>query len=386
MRETRRLLRTPTGPALLAALALGAASACSNEEEPAPPEQENIPETDEIPDPGLSGLVFFHHADHEFFLTFHDPEDGSLDTRVSVQDLVLTAEEDTGGFDPARSEEITFSPGFGHTVTPTDGGLLLGAIDEQRAAYEQVTTIAPTAGPDPEGPGTEGPAFEEGEVTYESPQFSPDGSHLWFEEKAEGQGGSSRLLAVDLSTPEAQPEFVGEAPTSSMPAAQAEEEWANRNTRNLSEPENAYAISEAEEPTVYTEPEGTNDAGLKFLADDETGDIMPWNFIRGGDGTFIGPLDGSAEETDHPELSVFDLTADGTVSDEEVLVEAEDNPVHRYWYDSDGDRLLLKTDDGYYWQEIDAGGEPELAFDALDFGDDELANDELPLGLHAPLN
>ena len=272
---------------------------------------------------------------------------------MSVQDLVLTAEEDTGGFDPARSEEITFSPGFGHTVTPTDGGLLLGAIDEQRAAYEQMTTIAPTAGPDPEGPGTEGPAFEEGEVTYESPQFSPDGSHLWFEEKAEGQGGSSRLLAVDLSTPEAQPEFVGETPTSSMPAAQAEEEWAN-------------------------------DAGLKFLADDETGDIMPWNFIRGGDGTFIGPLDGSAEETDHPELSVFDLTADGTVRDEEVLVEAEGNPVSRYWYDSDGDRLLLKTDDGYYWQEIDAEVEPELAFDSPDFGDDELADDQGPLGLHAP--
>lgn len=371
MRETWHLLRAP---AYLALLALGATSACANEvenaEEQAPPEQES---TEATPGPDLSGMVFFHHVDHEFFLTFHNPENGSLDTRVSLQEFASKAEEDDGGYDPRRSDDIFFAPGFGHTVTQTQQGLLLGVLDEQGSAYEAVSILAPVEEAD----------FDD-EVTYESPQFSPDGSQVWFEERTEHGEDGSRLLAVDLNAPEAQPEHVGYTPASSWSAAQVEEEWANRNTPRLSVPENAYGVTEDGEPAVYSEPEGENGAGLEFLTDTDSGDIMPWNFVRGGDGRFIGPLDGSVQESEHTELSVFDLAADGTVSDEEVLVEAEGNPIHRHWHDSDNDRVLLKTDDGYYWQEMDTEAEPELAFTAPDFGDDELANDELPLGLYSP--
>lgn len=320
-------------------------------------------------------MVFFHYADHEFFLTFHDPEDGSLDTRVSLQDFTSQAVEDDGGNYPRESGDFSFAPGFGHTVTPTQQGLLLGVLDDQGQSYEAGSTLAPE----------EGASFNDGEITYESPQFSPDGTQLWFEERTEHGDEDSRMLAVDLNDPEAEPEEVGSAPNSSFSADQVEEEQANQSTTRMSAPSSAYTITENNELTVYSNLEEENDAGLEFLADSDSGDVMPWNFVRGSEGLYIGPLDGSAQENQYTALSVFALDADGTVSDEKLLVEAEGNPIRRHWHDSDSDRVLLQTDDGYYWQEMDPDAEPELAFTAPDFGDEDgITNDKRPLGLYSP--
>ncbi|WP_017609171.1 hypothetical protein [Nocardiopsis xinjiangensis] len=372
MRDTRHLLRAP---AYLALFALGATAACSGEAEQAPQEQGQESTEADSPGPDLSGMVFFHDADHELFLTFHDPEDGSLDTRVGLQNFSLQAAEDDGGYYPRKSGDFSFAPGFGHTVTPTQQGLLLGVLDDQGQAYEPGSTLAPE----------EGASFNDGEITYESPQFSPDGTQLWFEERTEHGEEDSRILAVDLDDPEAEPEEVGSAPNPSFSAGQVEEEQANQSTTRMSAPSSAYTITENNELTVYSNTEEENDAGLEFLADSDSGDVMPWNFVRGSEGLYIGPLDGSAQENQYTALSVFALDADGTVSDEELLVEAEGNPILRHWYDSDSDRALLKTDDGYYWQEMDSEAEPELAFTAPDFGDDDdITNDKRPVGLYSP--
>ncbi len=380
--KTRRLW----APAWLLSLGLLAVTACGSEEEPAPVEsseeagEEGEAEEVLISPEELSGLVLFHQFRSDVYLTFHDVDDGSLKSRIELSEFAGTDERVYN----LQWHWFAFSPGFRHVAMETDTGLQFGTLDDETHTYTPTATVEPA----------DGSTFGGGALKYQSAQFTPDGEQLWFTEHAEHGEGDSRVLAVDTSAPEGgEPEHVGDVPRDSVPRFRFESVSAYGRESASSPPASAYAITEENELDVLTLHEPEDESGgddpekgseLAFLAGDTSG-VVPWNFLRGPDEQFIGPLAGDSWGNQHTQLSLFTMEPDGTVADDEVFLETEGNPISQYWYDSEGDRLLLRTSDAYYVQEIGSTSEPDRAFDDFDYGEEaEGGTPANSLGIYPP--
>lgn len=381
MNRTTSFLRLP---AQLSAIALLAATACGGEDTSSPQEQDASTEEEAqeeaatIPPEDLSGLVIFNWTQSDTFLTFHDIEDGSLNTRLSLQEL-NEADEERHQTDWSQ---FVLSPGYRNAVLETDQGLILGSLDDEDHSYTPGPVIAPE----------QGSSFSDGEITYAAPQFSPDGTQIWFEERKEYGEEDSRIMAVDVETPEAEPEHVGDAPRVARSPDTVEEIRVHGRALDVGSPETVYMVSEDNELEVlslveskpFGEDSGPGDA-LELFIDESGENVVPSNFVHGPDGQYIGPLDSDPQGGAHNQLSLFSLDQEGTVTDDEVLLETEGSPVTRYWYDAESDRLLLQTSEAYYLHTIGDSGEPELAFEALDFGEDnDIAGEADSLGIRYP--
>ncbi|MBE2997959.1 hypothetical protein IDM40_04435 [Nocardiopsis sp. HNM0947] len=376
MYETERHLVAP-----LTLVGLLVLTACGSDDTPpteAPGSEASPEETVEIPPEDLSGLLIFNWSNEDTFVTFHDVEDGSLNSRLSLHEL-NEADEERHQTDWSQ---FVFSPDFRNALIETDQGLILGTLDDETRSYTPGATIAPA----------EEASFSGGEITYAAPQFSPDGTQIWFEERSEHGEDDSRILAVDVDDPESEPDHVGDVPRVTQAPDTVEEVQVHGQGLQVGLPETVYTISEDLDVEVLdlveSEPPGQDSApedALEFLMNEDGTDIVPSNFVRGPEETFIGPLESAPQEDSHTQLSQFSLDEEGAVTDEEVLLETEGNPINRYWYDSQGDRLLLQTSDAYYLHTIGEDGEPERAFEALDFGDDtDVAGESDSLGVFQP--
>lgn len=363
---------------LLAATACGSDDASDPQEQDAPAEEETQEEAEAIPPEDLSGVVIFNWAQSDTFVTFHGIEDGSLNARLSLQEL-NDADEERHQTDWSQ---FVFSPGFRNAVLETDQGLILGSLDDENHSY----TPGPVIAPEQES------SFSGGEIAYTAPQFSPDGTQIWFEERNEYGEGDSRILAVDVDDPEAEPEHVGDAPRVARAPDTVEEIRVHGRALDVGSPETVYTISEDNElevlSLVESEPFGEDSepgAALEFFIDESGENVVPANFVHGPDGQYIGPLDSDPKGDAHTQLSLFSLDQGGAVTDDEVLLETEGNPITRYWYDAEGDRLLLQTSEAYYLHAVGDTSEPELVFESLDFGEDnDIAGESDSLGLRSP--
>lgn len=378
MNETKRYSGIPAHLSLACLLVL---TGCGSDDTPNAqdaPNEETPEEAAEIPSEDLSGLLIFNWSNDETFVTFHDVEDGSLNIRLSLHEL-NEADEERHQTDWSQ---FVFSPGFRNAVIETDQGLILGSLDGETRSYVPGPTIAPE----------EEASFSGGEITYSAPQFSPDGTQIWFEERSEHGEDDSRLLAVDVDDPESEPAHVGDVPRLTQAPDTVEEVQVHGHGLEIGLPDTVYTISEDLEPDVLelveSGPPGQDSApgdSLEFLMSEDGTNIVPSNFVRGPEETFIGPLESAPQEDTHTQLSLFSLDEEGSVTDDDVLLETEGNPINRYWYDPQGDRLLLQTSDAYYLHTIGDDGEPERAFEALDFGEDgDVAGESDSLGIFPP--
>ena len=194
MKLTRRPRRTPV-PALLALLLPLAACGMdggSTVEASAP--ASSTPE-EGVPAEALSGFVRLAESSREkaVFLTFHDVDDG-------VQKLLIDLTELT-----ARSENYLFFLDTANFASSADshrpasrtanGEIRVAELDPDALSYRVTATLAPE----------EESTLEGGEISYQTPQFSPDGAELWFEEHHEHGEEDSRVLAVPSSDPDSAP-------------------------------------------------------------------------------------------------------------------------------------------------------------------------------------
>jgi len=229
--------------------------------------------------------------------------------------------------------------------------------------------------PDEAAPETEdvygvGSEESEAEVSYQSPQFSPNGSELWFEERREGEE-KYRVLAVPTDAPlDNPPEERGEVPHDSLPLEEYEGALLLKGPEGSFIPKAAYTATTDNKLQILTSPRGAATQEFHFLTDGTR--VASRNFLPGPSGNFVGllPKDGQGGEVDHSTLRTFKLSPDGEVSDVEELVTLSGKKIERIWTDFDNNRYVLYADGTYYGFPFHArGGSPTELFSEFTFDD-----------------
>lgn len=345
---------------LTAVLALTACGSGEGEAAPEEAPQANAePEETTVPAEELSGLLVHHTGARGAFLTFHDVEDGTQTSLIDLTDLAM-AETASTGID-AFWHKFAFSPDFRFAAYEHDGGLRLGELNTETYSYEWTGTVEPE----------ESATFSGGAVEYLSPQFSPDGGQLWFEEQQE-HSEDSRILSVDVMDPEEEPEHRGDAPrdTGTIHGVDSRVMSGQGNWRG---PDNVYAITEDNQLEVL-ERVKDEETGLDYFVGDTTG-VVPWNFVEGTPGRFFGPID--FDRSTFIELHSLSVSDDGTVSDDGIDLEATGNSISRMWADKEHDRLILLAGSSYFAYTPGSDEEPVALFDDLTY-------EERPEGAYQP--
>ncbi|MFE3459964.1 hypothetical protein ACFXKD_20660 [Nocardiopsis aegyptia] len=358
MIDERRALRRVAPVLFTAVLALTACG--SGGEEPAsestPTGADDEPQENTISPEELSGFLEFHGPSaNQVSLTFHDVGDGTQKTQLDLTDLALT---DTPAGTPVNWHHFAFSPDFRYTAFVSGGGLRFGELDPATYSYEWTADVLPE----------ESNTFSGGAVEYLSPQFSPDGSQLWFEEQYEHGEEDSRVLSVDVTDPEAQPEHQGDVPRGSEPLHRFEE--AGMDSDNSVAPDNAFAITDDNRLEVLEKVETGEEEVLQYLVGESTG-IVPFNFVAGPSGQYFAPSDFSVGG--FAEITSFSIADDGAVSDNETELQTPANNIREFWYDEAGDRLVLRSGDSFFTYTPGSGDEPEEAFTDLTY-EEQLGN------------
>lgn len=336
---------------LTAVLALTACSSGEGEAASGEASQADAePEEPTIPAEELSGLLAHHYGTRGVYLTFHDTEDGTQKSLIDLTDLA-TAERTSMGID-ASWHEFAFSPDFGFAAHGHDGGLLVGELNPETYSYDLMGTVEPE----------ESATFSGGAIEYLSPQFSPDGSQLWFEEQHENGEQDSRILSVDVADPEGEPEHRGEAPrgTETLHRVDSRVMSGQGTWRG---PENVYAITEDNQLEVL-ERVKDEETELDYFIGDATG-VVPWNFVEGRPNQFFGPI--NFDHNTFTELHSLSVSDNGTVSNNGIALEATGNNISRMWADKEQERLILRAGDSYFTYTPDSDDEPTALFGDLTY-------------------
>jgi hypothetical protein len=336
---------------LTAVLAL---TACSSGEDAAAPEEasQSDAELEEptVPAEELSGLLVHHTGASGAFLTFHDVEDGTQRSLIDLTDLAM-AETDSMGID-VFWHRFAFSPDFRFAAYEHDGGLRFGELNAEIYSYDWTGAVEPE----------ESTTFSGGAIEYLSPQFSPDGSQLWFEEQHELGEEDSRVLSVDVTDPEGEPEHQGDAPRG-VGTIHRVDSRVMSGQGTWRGPDNVYAITEDNQLEVL-ERVVDEETELDYFIGDTTG-VVPWNFVEGAPGQFFGPI--NFDHSTFTELHSLSISDDGTASDDGIDLEATGNSVSRMWADKEHERLILRAGDSYFAYTPGSDDEPVALFDDLTY-------------------
>ncbi|APC36902.1 MULTISPECIES: hypothetical protein [Nocardiopsis] len=336
---------------LTAVLALTSCSSGGDEAAPEGASQTDAESAEPmVPAEELSGLLEYHWGTRGAFLTFHDLEDGTQKSLIDLTELTR-AETASMGIDVFWSR-FAFSPDFGFAAYEHDGGLRFGTLNAETYSYDWIGAVEPE----------ESTTFSGGEVEYLAPQFSPDGSQLWFEEQHQHSEEDSRILSVEITDLEGEPEHRGDAPRDVETIHEVDSRvLSGQGTRRG--PDNVYAITEDTQLEVL-ERVNDEETGLDYFVGDTTG-VIPWNFVEGAPGQFFGPL--GFDHSTFTELHSLSLSDDGTVSDDGIDLEATGNSISRVWADKEHDRLILLAGNSYFAYTPGSDDEPVALFDDLTY-------------------
>lgn len=284
------------------------------------------------------------------YLTFHDTEDGTQKSLIDLTDLVTAGRTSMGG--DAFWHKFAFSPDLGFAAYGYDGGLLFGELNAKTYSYDWTGTVEPE----------ESATFSGGAIEYLSPQFSPDGSQLWFEEQYENGEQDSRILSVNVTNPEGEPEHRGEAPrgTETLHRVDSRVMSGQGDWRG---PDHVYAITEDNQLEVL-ERVKDEETELDYFIGDSTG-VVPWNFVEGRPGQFFGPI--NFDHSTFTELHSLSVSDNGTISNDGVTLEATANNISRMWADKEQERLILRAGDSYFTYTPHSDDEPKALFDDLTY-------------------
>ncbi|GAA3970935.1 hypothetical protein FOF52_14635 [Thermobifida alba] len=365
MKITRRSLRPPASALLALLLPLAACGVGDGDAEgggaPSPEEQGVNAKT-------LSGFVRLAEDSvaKTVFLTFHNVDDGVQKLHLDLTELTARSETYVFFLEPA---DLAFTADFRRAAYETaNGEIRVGELDPDARSYRVTATLVPEDEEAEDGTGEEA---SDGGVAYQTPQFSPDGSELWFEERREAEE-EFRVLAVPSEAPlDAPPEERGRVPRDAWTLHEYEGHLLTRGPENVFLPTAAYTVTPDNELQVLTEPGGAADEDFHFLTDGTR--VASKNFLSGPSGDFVGPFtvtDWGVTSTDRSTLHTFSLSPDGTVSDEDVLVEIPGKEIERVWADTDGSRYVLYVDGAYHGFPFHArGGAPTELFSEFTFDD-----------------
>jgi len=310
----------------------------------------------------LSGFVRLaeNSTEKAVFLTFHNVDDGTQKLLVDLTELTARSESYVFFLDPSK---FAFSADFRHAAYETSQGeIRLGELVPNTHAYQVTATLAP------EEEAAEDLSYllgEEVTISYRAPQFSPDGSELWFEEYLEPGEEESRVLAVPTDDPlGAPPEERGLVPREVWPLHQYEGLTLTKGTENVYVPEAAYAVTPDNELQVLTEPVGGGGQDFHFLTDGTR--VASKDFLPDPSGRFVGLLpkkNWGVPSTNRSTLWIFNLAPDGTPSDDEVITDAFSDNIQRLWVDTDGNRYVVQSGGAYHALPFGARrGEPQELF------------------------
>ncbi|OLT26876.1 hypothetical protein BJF83_20215 [Nocardiopsis sp. CNR-923] len=336
---------------LTAVLALTACGSGGDETAPGEASQADAePEEPTVPAEELSGLLEYHRGTRGVFLTFHDVEDGTQRSLIGLTDLALAETGDMGI--GAFWDRFAFSPDFRFAAYEHDGGLRIGELNAQTYSYDRTEVVEPQ----------ESTTFSGGAIEYLSPQFSPDGSQLWFEEQHELGEEDSRILSVDVTDPEGEPEHRGDVPRDVGTIHEVDSRVLS-GQGTWRGPDNVYAITGDNQLEVL-ERVNDEETGLDYFIGDTTG-VVPWNFVEGAPGQFFGPI--GFDRSTFTELHSLSVSDDGTVSDEGIDLEATGNSISRVWADEEHGRLILLAGNSYFAYTPGSDEEPVALFDDLTY-------------------
>jgi hypothetical protein len=305
------------------------------------------PEEPTVPAEELSGLLEYHNGTRGVFLTFHDVEDGTQRSLIDLTDLAMT----NMGIEVFWNQ-FAFSPDFRFAAYEHDGRLRFGELNAETYSYDLAGVVEPE----------ESTTFSGGTVEYLSPQFSPDGSQLWFEERHQQGEEDSRILSVDITDLEGEPEYRGDAPRDVETIHRVDSRVLS-GQGNYRGPDNVYTITEDTQLEVLERIED-EETGLVYFIGDTTG-VVPWNFVEGAPGQFFGPID--FDRSTFTELHSLSVSDDGTVSDDGIDLNATGNSISRMWADKEHDRLILLAGSSYFAYTPGSDDEPVALFDDLTY-------------------
>lgn len=333
---------------LATVLALTACSSGGNEAAPGEASQADAePEEPTVPTEELSGLLEYHRGTRGVFLTFHDVEDGTQNSLIDLTDLAMT----NMGIEVFWNQ-FAFPPDFRFAAYEHDGGLRFGELNAETYSYDLAGVVEPE----------ESTTFSGGTVEYLSPQFSADGSQLWFEEQHQQGEEDSRILSVDITDLEGEPEHRGDAPRDVGTIHRVDSRVLSGQGTHRG-PDNVYTITEDNQLEVLERIED-EETGLDYFIGDTTG-VVPWNFIEGAPGQFFGPI--SFDRSTFTELHSLSVSDDGTVSDDGIDLDATGNSISRMWADKERDRLILLAGSSYFAYTPGSADEPVALFDDLTY-------------------
>jgi len=363
--NTRRSPQTPVSALLALLLPLAACGGDGTSSAPPTPEDRGV--TAET----LSGFARLAESSSgkTVYLTFHDVDDG---VQKLFLDLTELTDRSANYMFFLDTTDFAFSADFRHAAYETsEGEIRLAELDADSRSYHVTAVLAPDeAAPETEDVYGVGSEESEAEVSYQSPQFSPNGSELWFEERREGEE-KYRVLAVPTDAPlDNPPEERGEVPHDSLPLEEYEGALLLKGPESSFIPKAAYTATTDNKLQILTSPRGAATQEFHFLTDGTR--VASRNFLPGPSGNFVGllPKDGQGGEVDHSTLRTFKLSPDGEVSDVEELVTLSGKKIERIWTDFDNNRYVLYADGTYYGFPFHArGGSPTELFSEFTFDD-----------------
>lgn len=305
------------------------------------------------------------------YLTFHDPDDG-----VERLRLDLTVTRDDRRQMPTLGD-YAFARDFRRVAwIGADGGVRVGELDDGIRAYVETGSVA---------------APREGRMEYALPQFSPDGSQVWFMLRTDDkklwdkEDARWEILSVNAADPSgAPPQPRGEVPAPAEPRSDLRRTFVHMRGF-VPDIKSAVVISADNTLRVLDSGFDENDPrDLEYFSDGSQ--LIPANFVHYTGETYLRlswSENGSAGIG--PYVISFDMAPDGTVSNERVLFHRSDRTARRLFVDADNDRLILRTDDGFYSASTNSDTDPQPLFDELTYtGTEEKYTERSTLGLYPP--
>ncbi|SFA89433.1 hypothetical protein SAMN05216266_10251 [Amycolatopsis marina] len=367
--------------AVLSVLAIASSTACGSEgaapTDAAGGEREPAPAG--LSDAELSGFVQFTQSVTKIgqpvgvHLTFHDPETGAEELRL---DLSVAREE--RGTAPDVSE-FAFTSDFRRMAWIADDGLGVAELNDDVRAFTKTGSV-----PAPEN------SFDDGELEYALPQFSPDGSQVWFVSRTTSSSDWRRddatwqVLSVDAADPSATPpQPRGEVPAESQPPKDSHVGIGHSGLR-LARGKAGFAVSADNELQIVNRSVRDDERELDYYTDGSR--LFPVNFIPYTEETYLRLSDeenGSAQGNG-TYLIAFELTPDGTVSNERTVFHSNDRKITSVHLDTTRSRLILRTREGYYGTDIKAEAEPKPLFDSFTYSAEQRLPERELLGLYPP--
>ncbi|WP_143101878.1 hypothetical protein [Amycolatopsis marina] len=304
------------------------------------------------------------------YLTFHDPDDGVERLRL---DLTVTRE------DRRRMPTLgdyAFSRDFRRVAwIGADGGVRVGEVDDGTRAYAETGSVA---------------APREGRMEYALPQFSPDGSQVWFMSRTDDKKSWDKedarweILSVTAADPSgAPPQLRGEVAAPAEPRNDLRRTFVQMRGF-LPDMKSAVVVSADNTLRILDSAfDGDDPRGLEYFTDGS--ELIPANFVHyTGETYFRLSWSENGSAGIGPYVIAFDMAPDGTVSNERVLFHRSDRTIRRLFVDADNDRLIL-SGDGYYAATTNSEVDPRPLFDKLTYtGREEKYTERSTLGLYPP--